>query len=66
MAVAKGKERITITIHKETKKLLDTLLSLHDKNLTYSNLVEIAVLYYGQASLKIINDLEKENENAKS
>lgn len=66
MSIAKGKERITITIHKETKKLLDILLSLHDESLTYSKLVEIAVLYYGQASLKIVNDLEKENENAKS
>ena len=39
MAVPKDKTRLTITIHKETKQLMDELLSLHS-NMTYSVLVD--------------------------
>ena len=66
MAVAKGKERITITIHKETKELLNTLISLHDEDLTYSNMVEIAIMVYAKLSAEKLEQLAKENENAKS
>ena len=45
MAIPKGKQRITITIHNETKDLMNELLSLHD-DLSYSNLIEIALYCY--------------------
>ncbi len=64
MAVPKGKERITITIHTETKALLDELISLHDSKYSYSNLVEIALLFYGKhalAQLEQIDNKAKEN-----
>ena len=44
MAIPKGKIRMAITIHKESKQLLDNLLSLHSEPLTYSNMFEIALL----------------------
>ena len=40
---------MAITIHKETKDLLNELLSLHSEKFTYSNLIEIALLFYGKA-----------------
>ena len=62
MAIPKGKERITITIHKETKQLLDNLLSLHSEPLTYSNLVEISIVFYAKACNKEIEKLEAETK----
>ena len=62
MAIPKGKERITITIHKETKQLLDNLLALHSEHLTYSNLVEIAIVFYAKACNNEIEKLEAETE----
>lgn len=58
MAVPKGKERITITIHKESKQLLDNLLALHSEPLTYSNMFEIALLFYAKACNNEIDKLE--------
>lgn len=69
MAVAKNKVRITITIHKETKELLDSLIPLHKEELSYSNLIEVCVMYYGKAiqhQLDEINDEIKENKNGKN
>ena len=66
MAVAKGKERITITIHKESKQLLDNLLALHSEPLTYSNMFEIALLFYAKGCSKEIEKIatiEKEKNN---
>jgi len=60
MAVAKGKERITITIHKESKKLAGQLLALHSEPLTYSNLFEIALLFYAKACMGEIDKLEEQ------
>ena len=51
MAIPENKTRITITIHKETKNLVDELLALHD-NLSASNLIEIALYCYAS----ILND----------
>ena len=67
MAIPKGKQRIVITIHNETKDMMNELLSLHD-NLTYSNLIEIALYCYANlVTEKLENDKEKEiTENAKS
>ena len=67
MAIPKGKQRITITIHNETKDMLNELLSLHD-DLTYSILIEIALYCYANlVTAKLENNEEKEiNENAKS
>ena len=62
MAVPKDKERITITIHKETKKLLDEIISLHDSKYSYSNIVEIALLFYGKACLAQIEQVDKAKE----
>lgn len=65
MAIPKGKQRIVITIHNETKDMMNELLSLHN-NLTYSNLIEIALYCYANL---VAEKLEKEkeiNENAKS
>ena len=67
MAIPKWKQRLTITIHNETKDMMNELLSLHD-NLTYSNLIEIALYCYANlVTAKLENNEEKEiNENAKS
>ena len=68
MAVPKNKERITITIHKETRQLLDELASLHEKS-SYSNAVEVALYYYAallekQMSAAAQNNVEeKEHKN---
>ena len=59
MAVPKDKTRLTITIHKETKTLMDELLSLHS-NMSYSVLVEVSLLCYGKI---VTNQLEKETNN---
>lgn len=63
MAIPKDKQRITITIHNETKDLLDELLSLHE-NSSYSVIIEIALMIYAKM---ISEQLEKgEKENAKN
>ena len=62
MAVPKGKERITITIHKESKKLVEQLLALHSEPLTYSNLFEIALVFYAKACMGEIAKLEAEEK----
>ena len=63
MAIPKDKQRITITIHNETKALLNELLSLHD-NSSYSTIIEIALMVYAKF---ISEQLEKgEKENAKN
>ena len=59
MAVPKDKTRLTITIHKETKQLMDELLSLHS-NMTYSVLVEVSLLCYTKL---VQNRLEQETNN---
>lgn len=59
MAVPKDKTRLTITIHKETKTLMDELLSLHS-NMSYSVLVEVSLLCYGKL---VTSQLEKETNN---
>ena len=65
MAIPKGKQRITITIHDETKEMMNELLSLHN-DLSYSNLIEIALYCYAKL-VEAQLDKEKEiNENAKS
>lgn len=65
MAVPKGKERITITIHKETKQLLNSLLSLHSEPLTYSNMFEIALILYAKMCMEEIDNLEANEEKEK-
>lgn len=66
MAIPKGKQRITITIHNETKDMMNELLSLHN-DLSYSNLIEIALYCYAKLVEAQLNQEEKEiNENAKS
>ena len=62
MAVPKGKERITITIHKESKKLVEQLLALHSDPLSYSNLFEIALIFYAKACMGEIDKLEKQKK----
>ena len=67
MAIPESKQRITITIHKETKNLLEELLSLHD-NLTASNLIEIALYCYASLVNEKLEQQNKEKgdvENAK-
>ena len=61
MAIPKGKERIAITIHKETKELMNELLPLHDR-FTYSNLIEVAVMFYADAIQRKIDNQNKEKE----
>ena len=65
MAIPKGKERITITIHKETKQLLNNLLSLHSEPLSPSNLFEIALVFYAKACMGEINKLEAQEKKEK-
>ena len=59
MAVPKDKTRLTITIHKETKQLMDEFLSLHS-NMTYSVLVEVSLLCYAKL---VQNRLDQETNN---
>lgn len=62
MAIPEGKERITITIYKETKKLINALLALHSEKFTYSNIVEIALLFYSKMCMEKIDKLEAEEK----
>lgn len=62
MYIPKGKTRIAITIHNETKDLMNELLSLHDK-FTYSNLIEVALMFYAKALEQKMNNQTKEKEN---
>ena len=66
MAIPKGKQRITITIHNETKEMMNELLSLHS-DLSYSNLIEIALYCYAklvEAQLEQPEEKEGEENNA--
>lgn len=65
MSIPKNKVRITITIHKESKDLLEQLLSLH--NSSYSEVLEYALYFYGKALTESIDNITKgeEKENAK-
>ena len=67
MAIPESKQRITITIHKETKNLLEELLTLHD-NLTASNLIEIALYCYASLVNKKLEEQKEKGDqnNAKS
>ena len=64
MAVPKTKQRITITIHNETKQLLDELASLHEKS-SYSNIVEVALIYYTTLLEKQMSAAVEENAEEK-
>ena len=68
--ISKDKKRIAITIHKETKELLDSLLTLHSEGMTYSNLIEISLMYYARAVQRDLDDInnkiEKETKNGKN
>ena len=61
MAIPKDKVRIAISIHKETKDLMDELLPLHQEKFTYSNLIEIALLFYAKALETKLNQGKKES-----
>ena len=61
MYIPKDKVRIAITIHKETKELMNELLSLHD-NFTYSNLIEVALMFYAHAIEKKLDNQTQEKE----
>ena len=58
MNIPKNKTRIAITIHKETKDLLNSLLSLHSEKYTYSNIIEIALLFYAKCVLTKADEIE--------
>ena len=62
MAIPKGKQRMSITIHNETKELMNQLLSLHN-NLTYSNLIEIALYCYANLVTDKLEASQEEKEN---
>ena len=64
MAIPKNKQRITITIHNETKALLDELASLHE-NSTYSNVVEVALYIYASTLEKSMSATAEEKETDK-
>lgn len=64
MSVPKTKQRITITIHNETRQLLDELASLHE-NSSYSNVVEVALLYYASLLEKQMSAAAEENAEEK-
>lgn len=64
MSIPKNKERITITIHKETRQLLDELASLHEKS-SYSNIVEVACLYYATFLEKQMSAAAQDNAEEK-
>lgn len=66
MAIPENKERLTITIHRESKALMDNLLALHDRSVkNYSQLLEVALVFYGKACMGEIDRLEKtENKGA--
>ena len=61
MAIPKDKVRIAISIHKETKDLMNELLPLHQEKFTYSNLIEIALLFYAKALETKLNQRKKES-----
>ena len=61
MAIPKNKQRITITIHNETKQLLDEILALHDKS-SYSTIIELAIYFYASMLEKSMNQTITEKE----
>ena len=61
MNIPKNKVRIAITIHKETKELMNELLTLHDR-FTYSNLIEVALMFYAKALESKLNTQTEEKE----
>ena len=63
MPIPKDKLRIAITIHKETKGLMDELLPLHQERFTYSNLIEIALLFYAKALETKLQPKDKKESN---
>ena len=66
MAIPKGKQRIVITIHNETRSLLDELSSLHEKS-SYSNVIEVALYFYAKMIESHINpEGNKGEENGKN
>ena len=60
--IPKDKVRIAISIHKETKELMNELLSLHSESFTYSNLIEIALMFYARAVSKKLDNQTNEKE----
>lgn len=66
MAIGKNKIRLAISLHKETKELMNSLLSLHREGFTYSNLIEKALCFYAdviQKELDQINEESKKEQN---
>lgn len=65
--VKKGKVRITISIHKETLSLINELLPLHNERTTKSDIVEVALLHYGERAIagidKKLEELGGKEEN---
>ena len=65
--IKKGKVRITISIHKETLALINELLPLHNEKTTKSDIVEVALLHYGERAVagidKKLEELGGNKEN---
>ena len=62
MHIPKGKVRIAITIHQETKALMNEVLPLHKESLTYSNLIERALVLYAKAKVDELDNITQEKE----
>ena len=66
MSIGKNKVRMAISIHKETKELMNSLLPLHKEGCTYSNLIESALYSYARIVQKQLDDINgKISENKK-
>ena len=66
MAISKDKTRISITIHKRSKELLDEIISLHDPKInSYSVFCDLAIVYFYMAIYGYTNnDTKGDNSNA--
>ena len=62
--IAKGKKRVTVTLHDKTVECMDDIISLQDSKIrTYSQIVDLAVVYFYLA-LNGYADKGEEKENA--
>lgn len=64
MAIRKDKKRVTVSLHDKTIACMDDIISLQDiKFQTYSQIVDIAVVYFYLAVNGYTKEGSSKNEN---
>ena len=64
MSIAKNKKRVTVSLHDKTVECMDDIISLQDKKFhTYSQIVDLAVVYFYLAINGYTNKGEQHENN---